>query len=104
MRELVPNERLRAALEEEMPQLPLSYFEASVPMPDGWRRRPCAYLLLSAEPYGHSATEARAFGWPVREIRGAQHLAIATDPIAVTDALFDLERVLRQTPPTGRSS
>src|ERR687895_2600520 len=30
MRELVPEERLRAALEEEMPRLPLSYFEASV--------------------------------------------------------------------------
>jgi pimeloyl-ACP methyl ester carboxylesterase len=104
MRELVPDERLRAALEDEMPRLPLSYFEASVPLPDGWSRRPCAYLLLSAEPYGHSATEARALGWPVLEIRGVQHLAIATDPIAVTGALFDLERVLEQTTPTGRSS
>jgi hypothetical protein len=30
-------------------------------------------------------------------------MAIATEPIAVTDALFDLERVLEQTTPTGRS-
>jgi pimeloyl-ACP methyl ester carboxylesterase len=103
MRELVPDERLRAALEKEMPHLPLSYFEASVPLADGWSRRPCAYLLLSAEPYGDSATEARALGWPVREIRNVQHMAIATEPIAVTDALFDLERVLEQTTPTGRS-
>jgi hypothetical protein len=91
MRELVPDERLRAALEREMPRLPLSYFEASVPTPEGWNGRPCAYLLLSPEPYGHSAAEARALGWPVLEIHGVQHLATATDAYAVTEALLDLE-------------
>jgi hypothetical protein len=30
MRELVPDDRLRATLKEEMSRLPLSYFEASV--------------------------------------------------------------------------
>lgn len=94
MRELVPDERLRAALEREMPRLPLSYFEARVPVPDGWTRRPCAYLLLSADSYAHSAGEARALGWPVLEIHGVQHLAMATDPIPVTEALLDLERHL----------
>src|SRR5919198_1454877 len=81
MRELVPDERLRADLEADMPRLPLSYFEAAVPLPDGWTSvRPCAYLLLSATPYGQSAAEARAHGWPVTEIHGVQHLAIATNP------------------------
>jgi hypothetical protein len=43
MRELVPDERLRANLEAKMPRLPLSDFEATVPLPDGWtNRRPCA--------------------------------------------------------------
>jgi len=96
VRELVPDERLRAALEAEMPRLPLSYFQASVPMPDRWTRRRCAYLLLSADPYAHSAGQARALGWPVREMHGAHHLAIATDPIPVTEALLDLERSLEQ--------
>jgi pimeloyl-ACP methyl ester carboxylesterase len=77
MRDLVGDERLRAALEAEMPRLPLSY-----------------YLLLSAEPYRQSATEARARGWPVAEIPGVQHLATATEPVAVTEALLDLERGL----------
>jgi hypothetical protein len=95
MRALVPDPRLRAALEAEMPRLPLSYFEASVPVPGGWDRRPCAYLLLSAEPYGPSADESRARGWPVLEIEGAQHLGIATDPIPVADALLELEHVIR---------
>jgi pimeloyl-ACP methyl ester carboxylesterase len=94
MRELVPDARLRAALEEEMPRLPLSYFEASVPVPDSWSARPCAYLLFTAEPYGESAAEARERGWPVAEVPGVGHLAMASAPIAVTDALLDLERVV----------
>jgi pimeloyl-ACP methyl ester carboxylesterase len=32
-RDLVPDERLRATLEMEMPRLPLSYFQAGVPLP-----------------------------------------------------------------------
>ncbi|MGH2978262.1 MAG: alpha/beta fold hydrolase [Solirubrobacterales bacterium] len=94
MRELVADERLRGALEREMPRLPLSYFEASVPLPDGWDADSCAYLLLTAEPYGDSAADARGRGWPVVEIPDVHHLAIATDPIPVTDALLALERAL----------
>lgn len=94
MRELVPDPSLRAALEEEMPRLPLSYFEASVPLPGGWDARPCAYLLFTGKPYGQSAADARGRGWPVAEIPGVQHMAMATDPSIVTDALLDLERAL----------
>jgi pimeloyl-ACP methyl ester carboxylesterase len=94
MRDLVPVDHLRTALEDEMPHLPLTYFEASMPLPDGWDTQPCAYLLLTGEPYGQSATDARGRGWPVAEIPGVQHLAIATEPTAVTDALLNLERAL----------
>jgi len=83
MRALVPDVRLRADLEDEMPRLPLSHFDASVPLPHGWDELPCAYLLLASEPYGESAADARDRGWPVAEIPGAQHLALVTDPIAV---------------------
>jgi pimeloyl-ACP methyl ester carboxylesterase len=101
MRELVPDEGLRAEL--EMPRLPLSYFEAAVPLPDAWGKRcPCAYLLLSATPYRKSAAEARAYRWPVIDIDGVQHLAIATNPTRVTDALLDLERSLSNQP--GRAA
>jgi hypothetical protein len=102
MRELVPDERVRADLEAEMPRLPLSYFEANVPLPNDWAtRHPCAYVLLST-PYGQSATEARAYDWPTIEIDGVQHLAIATNPIPVTEALLDLERSLEQSTQFGR--
>jgi pimeloyl-ACP methyl ester carboxylesterase len=95
MRELIPDERLRATLVAEMPRLPLSYFDASVPVPKCWDTRPCAYILFSEEPYGQSATDARARGWPVAPIRDAQHLAIATESIAVTEALLGLEAALQ---------
>jgi pimeloyl-ACP methyl ester carboxylesterase len=94
MRELVLDERLRADLEAEMPRMPLSYFEATVAVPDGWPSRPCGYLLLSAGPHEKSAAEASASGWPVIEIRDVQHLGIATHPIPVTEALLDIERAL----------
>jgi pimeloyl-ACP methyl ester carboxylesterase len=95
MRELVPDERLRADLEAEMPSLALSYFEATVPMPDDWPSRPCGYLLLSADPYGESAAEARAYGWPLIDIPDVQHLAIASNPSPVTEALLDIEALIR---------
>jgi pimeloyl-ACP methyl ester carboxylesterase len=87
MRDLVPDEALRAALTREMPSLPLSYFEQSVPSPAGWDRIPCAYLLLS-DAYREAASEASERGWRVEEITGAQHLHIAVAPEAVTDALL----------------
>jgi hypothetical protein len=77
-----------------MPRLPLSYFEASVAMPDDWEARPCAYLLLSGEAYGESAGDARGRGWTGAEISGVQHLAMVTEPIGVTDALLELESAL----------
>lgn len=52
VRGLVPDARLRGPLEQEMPRLPLAYFEASVPAPTGWDGRPCGYLLFSDDPYG----------------------------------------------------
>ena len=94
MRELVPDDRLRTVLEEEMPALPLSYFEADVPLPSGWHARPCGYVLLSDQPHAQSAADARGRGWPVAEVPGAGHLAIATDPVALADALLGLERTL----------
>jgi hypothetical protein len=85
---------LRWSLEREMPRLPLSYFDASVPTPDGWAKRPCGYLLLSPDTYGESATRARNLGWPVADLPDAHHLTIVTDPVAVTDALLALETAL----------
>lgn len=94
MRELVPDDGLRATLEREMPRLPLSYFEAPVPVSAGWRERGCAYLLLSHDQYGQPAAEARSYGWPVAELPGADHLTLVTDPRGVVGQLLKLEHLL----------
>jgi pimeloyl-ACP methyl ester carboxylesterase len=88
---LVPDDDMRAALEQEMPRLPLAYFDAEVALPDGWDEGPCAYLLLSGDRYGESGAEARDRGWAVAEIPDAHHLALVTHPVAVMSALLRLE-------------
>jgi pimeloyl-ACP methyl ester carboxylesterase len=89
MTELVPDEATRAALARELPSLPLSYFEQSTPSPPGWDRVGCSYLLFS-DAYREQAQGARARGWRVEELSGAQHLHTVVDPVAVTDALLRL--------------
>jgi pimeloyl-ACP methyl ester carboxylesterase len=89
MNELVPDEVTRAALVRELPSLPLSYFEQTVPSPADWERVPSGYLLFS-DAYREAAAEARDRGWRVEEISGAQHLHTVVAPVAVTDALLRL--------------
>jgi hypothetical protein len=47
---MFPDPRTRASVSAEQPQLPLSYYEQHIPVPDGWDKRPCGYLLFGA-PY-----------------------------------------------------
>jgi pimeloyl-ACP methyl ester carboxylesterase len=89
--DLVPDPQLRVALEQEMPRLPLAYFETSIPEPSDWDTHwPSGYLLFANEPYGRSAADARRRGWPVVELPDTDHLALVTHPRAVTAALLDI--------------
>jgi hypothetical protein len=94
LRGLVPDDAMRATLEAEIPRLPVSYFEGRPPVPEGWDRRRCAYLLLSEEPYSAAADDAKARGWPTAALPGAHHLSPVTHAQAVTDSLLALERTL----------
>jgi hypothetical protein len=93
MRDLVADDAMRARLEADMPQLPVSDFEGEPPVTAGWDQRPCAYLLLSV-PYSAAAADAKARGWPIAALPNANHLSLVTDPKTVTGALLDLERAL----------
>ncbi|HEU0193724.1 MAG TPA: alpha/beta fold hydrolase [Gaiellales bacterium] len=88
MADLVPDERMRTRLVDEMPLVPISYIERSVPSPFGWDRVECGYLLLS-EAYISEADEAVRRGWPIGGISCAQHLDIVVRPEIVADALLD---------------
>jgi hypothetical protein len=83
--------RLRAAITDEQPRLPLSYFTEQVPVPDGWDDHRCGYLMYG-EGYADEADEARRRGWAVRALPG-EHLHQVVDPAGVAAALCDLAGV-----------
>lgn len=89
MQALIPNDELRAAVVEEIPSLPLAYFEESIPVIDGWEEVPSAYLLFSSAAYGEEARQARTLGWPFKECHG-EHLHMLIRPDAVADSLVEL--------------
>jgi hypothetical protein len=83
---LFPDQQTRQVVTGEQPRLPLSYYEASVPVPPGWDARPCAYLLFGP-PYGELAAEARGRGWIVEHVPG-RHLHQLVDPDGVARSLL----------------
>jgi pimeloyl-ACP methyl ester carboxylesterase len=94
---LFPDQATRQAVTEEQPRLPLSYYEASVPVPTGWDARPCAYLLFGP-PYDELAAEARSRGWIVEQLPGA-HLHQLVDPDGVARSLLAITDQMGVTKP-----
>lgn len=86
--QLVPNVGERATLLVEMPSLPRSFYDESVPVPDGWMDQRCAYLKLS-DAYEAEFAEAGRRGWRRGEL-DADHLAIRTQPGRVIEAMEPL--------------
>jgi len=83
---LVPDTVLRAQIAEEAPEVPLAFLKEARPSVE-WTG-PAAYLQLSGA-YDADAAAAKKLGWPVRRL-DAHHLAPATEPDAVADALLRL--------------
>jgi hypothetical protein len=66
MEMLVPDDARRHSIEQELPAVPLAFFEAPLMAPAGWCSRSAAFVLLS-EPYRSDAEIARSLQWPVVE-------------------------------------
>lgn len=86
--DLVPDVDERAALLEDMPMLPRSFYDDAVPVPNGWMDHRCAYLKLS-EAYDAEYAEAGRRAWRRTEL-DADHLAIRTQPRRVVFAIESL--------------
>ena len=71
---MIPDRRLRAEVEAELPELPMVLFEGAVPVAAGWCDWPCAFLL-SSEDMRDEAERARSMGWSVLEDVG-NHLDV----------------------------
>jgi hypothetical protein len=88
MATLVPDDARRQEVEQELPHVPLDFYETSIEVPLGWCQRSCAYVLLS-EAYRPDADRASALGWPVVERHG-RHLDIVTVDEEIAAMLVEL--------------
>jgi hypothetical protein len=84
--ELIPDERLRAAVRAEGHRLPAEFYDVAVPVPEEWPEDGARYVQLSAA-YDDDAAEARARGWPVVGDGSGGHLDVATQPERVAALL-----------------
>lgn len=75
-------------VDRRCPRLPLSYFEQTVAVPDGWVNRLNAYLAFG-DTYREEMAQARVQGWPHETLTGA-HCHCMHDPHAVAEAVMDL--------------
>jgi hypothetical protein len=74
---LLPDTERRDAVLETLPEVPVSYFEAHVPLPEGWSAAANGTYILLSDTYRPAAREAASRGWPVIESLGG-HLDIVT--------------------------
>jgi len=86
--QMIPDGELRARVEAELPELPMTLFEAALPAPAGWCDWLCGYLLLS-EDMRDEAERARSLCWSVLEDLG-NHLDVVN---RAAEVAADLVRI-----------
>jgi len=86
--DLFPDAQTRARVEIEQQQLPLSYFESTLPIPQGWDDIPGAYLAFG-DTYATERDQAAQRRWPVSTLSGG-HLHMLIDPEKVAAELVAL--------------
>jgi hypothetical protein len=85
---IVPDPALAAQLFADQRPRGLPFWEEPIPAVSGWPDAPGAFLLFS-ETYRPAAEQARAWGWPARELPAA-HFHMLVEPPAVAQALLEL--------------
>jgi hypothetical protein len=82
LRELIPDDALRAAFVAACPAAPVAKLDEVMPeLPD-----PPAVFVQLSETYAPESAAARTRGWPVLTL-DAHHLALLTDPGAIADVV-----------------
>ncbi len=89
--DLFPDQATRERVERSLPRLPLVYFDARLPVPAGWSRRPSAYLAFG-DTYDEEVAFASSQGWPVTTIPG-RHLHGLHDPAGVAREILRLAQM-----------
>ncbi len=99
MNALIPDERVRGAVIAEIPEVPRSFYDASIDAPPSWWTRPAAYLRLSAA-YDDDVTRAEAWNWPTVR-RSGRHLDLVVRPTEIAQYIVSLAERLMARPVTG---
>ena len=86
--DLLPHPEDRSRLSSDMPIVPRSFYDETVPVPADWSNRNCGYLRLSPA-YGEEYAEAGKRGWARLRFDG-DHLSIFTRPAPILSALEEL--------------
>jgi pimeloyl-ACP methyl ester carboxylesterase len=93
---LVPDPVLRAEIADEAPEVPIAFLKEA--RPDVEWPGPAAYLCLSSA-YADDLQRAKDLGWPAAKL-DLTHLAPATDPEPVAEAILQLLIGMSVEPPT----
>jgi soluble lytic murein transglycosylase-like protein len=90
--EILPAAAVAAALAADLRPRGRPFWDEPIPVFKGWPDAPCGYLLFS-DSYRSEAAQARAMGWPTRELPGG-HFHMLVEPQAVAEALLDLAAII----------
>ena len=88
--EILPDAATRERLVAELRPRGLDYFTEPIPGVPGWPNAPGGYLRFT-QTYQPDAEQARALGWPVREMLSG-HFQMMVEPEAVAEAIEGLAR------------
>ena len=86
---LIPDEQRRHEFVADMPEVPLSYFDARITLPEGWSAAANGAYILLSDIYRPDADEAMSRGWPVVEMIGG-HMDPVARPTDVATAIHAL--------------
>lgn len=85
---IVPDAETRQGILAELQPQGLAFYTEPIPVFEGWPDARCAYLQFS-QGYDYSAWQARAQGWPTRNLH-SQHFALLTEAQRVAAALVEM--------------
>jgi hypothetical protein len=72
-----------------VPEVPLAYVDAEVPVPAGWAEGGRGYLAFGST-YADELAFAEGHAWPSRRLDGAGHLHLVLEPDETASAVADL--------------
>lgn len=87
LREIIPNDLLRANVVSELRPRGLDFFTERIPVFDGWPDAACVYIQFS-DSYEWDAERARQAGWATYKVQ-AGHFHMLVEPQTVAQLITD---------------